>query len=200
MRDAKFEHILANHCAPVLMGTKLSNLISVSKMDFASNEEFLSNYKSLLKPYGIAIEKLCECEERMQLFVYNEERLARYLKKSRIAKFLSEYGYESNDLDVCISVLKSKLRHFEFPHEIGIFLGFPLDDVIGFIENQGQNYVFCRYWKVYHNPELAKRTFNLYDRLRDFVNERLGEGASIGIIMREVYQGKEALHSLINAA
>ena len=139
MRDAKFEHILANHCAPVLMGTKLSNLISVSKMDFASNEEFLSNYKSLLKPYGIAIEKLCECEERMQLFVYNEERLARYLKKTRIAKFLSEYGYESNDLDVCISVLKSKLRHFEFPHEIGIFLGFPLDDVIGFIENQGQN-------------------------------------------------------------
>ena len=112
MRDAKFEHILANHCSPVLMGTKLSNLISVSKMDFASNEEFLSNYKSLLKPYGIAIEKLCECEERMQLFVYNEERLARHLKKSRIAKFLSEYGYESSDLDVCISVLKSKLRHF----------------------------------------------------------------------------------------
>ncbi len=199
MRDAKFEHILANHCAPVLMGTKLSNLISVSKMDFASNEEFLSNYKSLLKPYGIAIEKLCECEERMQLFVYNEERLARYLKKSRIAKFLSEYGYESNDLDVCISVLKSKLRHFEFPHEIGIFLGFPLDDVIGFIENQGQNYVFCRYWKVYHNPELAKRTFNLYDRLRDFVNERLGEGASIGIIMREVHQSSKGLHDLLNA-
>ena len=199
MRDAKFEHILANHCSPVLMGTKLSNLISVSKMDFASNEEFLSNYKSLLKPYGIAIEKLCECEERMQLFVYNEERLARYLKKSRIAKFLSEYGYESNDLDVCISVLKSKLRHFEFPHEIGIFLGFPLDDVIGFIENQGQNYVFCRYWKVYHNPELAKRTFNLYDRLRDFVNERLGEGASIGIIMREVHQSSKGLHDLLNA-
>ena len=199
MRDAKFEHILANHCSPVLMGTKLSNLISVSKMDFASNEEFLSNYKSLLKPYGIAIEKLCECEERMQLFVYNEERLARYLKKSRIAKFLSEYGYESNDLDVCISVLKSKLRHFEFPHEIGIFLGFPLDDVIGFIENQGQNYVFCRYWKVYHNPELAKLTFNLYDRLRDFVNERLGEGASIGIIMREVHQSSKGLHDLLNA-
>lgn len=199
MRDAKFEHILANHCSPVLMGTKLSNLISVSKMDFASNEEFLSNYKSLLKPYGIAIEKLCECEERMQLFVYNEERLARYLKKSRIAKFLSEYGYESNDLDVCISVLKSKLRHFEFPHEIGIFLGFPLDDVIGFIENQGQNYVFCRYWKVYHNPELAKRTFDFYDELRTFVKTKLMEGYTIEKLMREVYQSKIGLHNLINA-
>lgn len=199
MRDAKFEHILANHCSPVLMGTKLSNLISVSKMDFASNEEFLSNYKSLLKPYGIAIEKLCECDERMQLFVYNEERLARHLKKSKIAKFLSDYGYESSDLDVCISVLKSKLRHFEFPHEIGIFLGFPLDDVIGFIENQGQNYVYCRYWKVYTRLESTKRTFDFYDELRTFVKTKLMEGYTIEKLMREVYQSKIGLHNLINA-
>lgn len=199
MCEAKFESILANHCAPVLMGTKLANLISVSKADAGYKEELLKKYNCIFKSYGIAIEKVCECNERMQLFVYNEERLARHLQKTRVSEFLSDYGYESSELEPCISQLKSKLRHFEFPHEIGIFLGFPLDDVRSFIENQGQNYVFCRYWKVYHNPELAKRTFNLYDRLRAFVNERLDEGASIDIIMREVHQSSKGLHDLLNA-
>lgn len=200
MCEAKFESILANHCSPVLMGTKLANLISVSKADAGYKEELLKKYNSIFKSYGIAIEKVCECDERMQLFVYNEERLARHLQKTKVAEFLSDYGYESSELEPCILQLKAKLRHFEFPHEIGIFLGFPLDDVKGFIENQGQNYVFCRYWKVYHNPELAKRTFDLYDRLRAFVKRRLMEGEALEVIVRDVHQNTAGLHHLLNAA
>ncbi|WP_294983971.1 DUF3793 family protein [uncultured Fenollaria sp.] len=200
MCEVKFESILANHCAPVLMGTKLSNLISLSKAKASFDEELLEKYKGIFMAYGIAIEKLCECESSMLLLIYNEERLARYIQKPRIAKFLKDYGYEAIELDQCLSTLKSKLRHFEFPHEIGIFLGFPIDDVIGFIENEGQNYLYCRYWKVYTRPESTKRTFELYDGLRTFVKTKLMEGYTIERLMREVYQGKEALHSLINAA
>lgn len=200
MCEVKFESILANHCAPVLMGTKLSNLISLSKAKLSYDEELLEKYKDIFKVYGIAIEKLCECESSMLLLIYNEERLSRYIQKPRISAFLKDYGYEAIQLDQCLSTLKSKLRHFEFPHEIGVFLGFPIDDVIGFIENEGQNYVYCRYWKVYARPESTKRTFDLYDGLRSFVKSKLMEGYTIERLMREVYQGKEALHSLINAA
>lgn len=200
MSEVKFESILANHCAPVLMGTKLSNLISLSKAKLSFDEALLKKYKDIFMAYGIAIEKLCECEASMLLLIYNEERLARYIQKSRIAKFLKDYGYKTIELDQCLLTLKSKLRHFEFPHEIGIFLGFPIDDVIGFIENEGQNYLYCRYWKVYARPESTKRTFELYDGLRTFVKTKLMEGYTIERLMREVYQGREALHSLINAA
>lgn len=200
MSKVKFESILANHCAPVLMGTKLSNLISLSKWKTSFDEALLKKYKDIFKAYGIAIEKLCECEASMLILIYNEERLARYIQKPRIAKFLKDYGYEAIELDQCLSTLKSKLRHFEFPHEIGIFLGFPIDDVIGFIENEGQNYLYCRYWKVYARPESTKRTFELYDGLRTFVKTKLMEGYTIERLMREVYQGRAALHSLINAA
>ncbi|WP_215492131.1 DUF3793 family protein [Fenollaria sporofastidiosus] len=199
MCEVKFESILANHCSPVLMGTKLSNLISVSKQDAGHGDELLKKYKSAFKTYGIAIEMLCECDERMQLFVYNEERLRRHLHKESIASFLMDYGYSSSDLSSCLAVLKAKLRHFEFPHEIGIFLGFPLDDVRSFIENQGQNYIYCSYWKVYHNPDLARRTFDLYDRLRAFVKSRLDEGDSIEVVMRDVYKSSKGLHDLLNA-
>lgn len=200
MSEVKFESILANHCSPVLMGTKLSNLISLSKANESFDEALLKKYKGIFKSYGIAIEKLCECEASMLLLIYNEERLVRYIQKPRIAKFLKDYGYEAIELDQCLLTLKSKLRHFEFPHEIGIFLGFPIDDVIGFIENEGQNYLYCRYWKVYARPESTKRTFELYDGLRTFVKTKLMEGYTIERLMREVYQGRAALHSLINAA
>lgn len=32
----------------------------------------------------------------------------------------------------------------DFPHEIGLFLGYPVDDVTGFIQNKGRNYLLCR--------------------------------------------------------
>lgn len=37
----------------------------------------------------------------------------------------------------------------DFPHEVGFFLGYPAEDVVGFIRNKGQNFKFCGRWKVY---------------------------------------------------
>lgn len=37
----------------------------------------------------------------------------------------------------------------DFPHEIGVFLGYPLGDVVGFIENRGKNFTCCGCWKSY---------------------------------------------------
>lgn len=52
----------------------------------------------------------------------------------------------------------------EFPHEIGFFLGYPYEDVLGFIENRGQNYLEVGPWKVYANQNQARRTFARYRR------------------------------------
>lgn len=52
----------------------------------------------------------------------------------------------------------------EFPHEIGFFLGYPYEDVIGFIKNRGQNYLEVGPWKVYVNQNQARRTFARYRR------------------------------------
>ena len=37
----------------------------------------------------------------------------------------------------------------DFPHEIGLLLGYPPEDVSGFIENGGKNFLCSGYWKVY---------------------------------------------------
>lgn len=39
----------------------------------------------------------------------------------------------------------------DFPHEMGILLGYPVEDVEGFIINNGKNELYTGYWKVYDN-------------------------------------------------
>ena len=67
----------------------------------------------------------------------------------------------------------------EFPHEIGIFLGYPTEDVEGFIANKGDNFKLCGCWKVYGDEEKAKRLFINYDRCRSFLCNKLNEGSDI---------------------
>ena len=52
----------------------------------------------------------------------------------------------------------------DFPHEIGVFLGYPLADVIGFIQNRGKNFTACGYWKVYTDPTAAQAEFDRYKK------------------------------------
>ena len=66
-----------------------------------------------------------------------------------------------------------------FPHEIGIFLGYPAEDVRGFVENGGCNYKLCGCWKVYGSVESARRKFAAYDRCREYLCGRLEQGEDL---------------------
>ena len=50
----------------------------------------------------------------------------------------------------------------KFPHEIGLFLDYPLVDVIGFIRNTGKNCKCSGCWKAYGNAKEAEKTFCKY--------------------------------------
>ncbi len=49
-----------------------------------------------------------------------------------------------------------------FPHEIGLFLGYPSEDVLGFIRNRAGNSKMTGAWKVYGDKEKAERIFEKY--------------------------------------
>ena len=36
-----------------------------------------------------------------------------------------------------------------FPHEMGLLLGYPVEDVTGFMVHGGKNSLYSGYWKVY---------------------------------------------------
>ena len=111
-----------------------------------------------------------------------------YLKRPEIAGFLADFGYSARiSLQEKLRFLGERISWFynqsqEFPHETGVFLGYPLEDVKGFIRHGGKNYCEIGYWKVYSKAEQARETFRLYD---EALNGR--------VFCREDHQGNHLL-------
>lgn len=50
----------------------------------------------------------------------------------------------------------------EFPHEVGLFLGYPPEDVKGFIDHRANDFKCAGLWKVYGDEEKARSLFEKY--------------------------------------
>lgn len=171
---------LAFYAAPTLLGIKCASLVSLSADEF--NIDFHANYfnsKAIAK--GLKTKILCSCKNRKLVLVYNEALLKKQLSQTEAKNILSEYGYPSwYTIDDYLERLSARIRSSGgFPHEIGVFLGYPTEDVIGFIQNKGENFKLCGAWKVYGSVEKAKRTFTNYDKCRNFLCNKLNEGIDI---------------------
>ncbi|WP_295076825.1 DUF3793 family protein [Ruminococcus sp.] len=170
---------IAFHSAPTLMGVKCANLISFDMCE-GTIAEYLNEFRYKLFKSGLKAIQLCKCRERTLVYIYNTKMLTAWLSMPQVREFLSEYGY-TFDLSVEAKLLRLSCRIScgSFPHEIGAFLGYPVEDVRGFISNRGKNCLLCGYWKVYGNAETARQTFKTYDRCRNILFDRLNHGMNL---------------------
>ena len=96
------------------------------------------------------------------VYAYRKRQLEDLLANHEIRDFLKRYGYGRFDIPSCLSVLKRRLDLENFPHEIGVFLGYPLLDIQAFIENKGANCPCIGCWKAYTNLNEAKEKFRRF--------------------------------------
>lgn len=171
----------ANQCAPVFAGVKPSNIFITGE---GTEEEVIR----ILTGTGLKSRKLYEGEGRRMYLFYREEMLKQILLKEQVGAFFEEYGYNSMDIDAvldriisCYNLYKSQKR--DFPHEIGLLLGYPLCDVKGFIEHKGADFLFSGYWKVYENAEETKRLFDIYTAIKEMVLREVEKGLAFGQIV-----------------
>lgn len=178
------ERKLAFHTAPSLLKIKPANLFSISKNDF--DEKYIKEFNKKAITKGLTLQCLCECKNKKLLLLYNKQILESNLRKPDYIRVLKNYGYtEKMSLDDMLNRLSDRIRQSEsFPHEIGLFLGYPIEDVCGFIENRGENFKLCGYWKVYGDEKKAERTFNNYNKCRDFVCNKLSEGYNLFEVLK----------------
>ena len=176
-----FEKELAFHCAPALAGIKAANLICCAKEDYDSFEELIAQYNAQLNRCGICFEILSQCSKKHLLLVYRPKLLERHVSLPVCRQILSAAGYPAAaPLPGLLKHLKGRLTNCEeFPHEIGVFLGYPPEDVIGFQLHRGKGYKLCGYWKVYSDPELAEKAFRCYDRCRSALYRRVSSGYTL---------------------
>ena len=166
------------HCAPTLTGIKPASLVSRKNPQGSDLNGEIRQLNDLLNGHGIFVERLCDCTQRNLLLVYRHHLLQRLLQTPRIRQFLQREGYPvSSDLKACIDFLKKRIgASVEFPHEIGLFLGYPVDDVMGFIEHRGQNFRMCGHWKVYSDEARAIGMFEKFNRCREQLCKKLAQG------------------------
>ena len=162
-----FEAVLVRQCAPTLAGMKPGSIFCFNHSPLEVSRQKVCQWNKQLAPFGLTVQILLErpSSSSVIVFVYRRDRLEQMLSDDAYQSFLAQAGYERTNLDGLLEQLSYRLRtQPEFPHEIGVFLGYPLQDVIGFIENHGRNFTCCGFWKSYGDPAEMQVCFACYRR------------------------------------
>lgn len=156
-----FYDLLLTHGAPTLLGVKPASLISIDYTNTLLLE--VESYNSIASNKKIIL--LTKNERKAIIMLYDVIALKKMFAKRKTQKQFFKFGYKTKDLSKNLEILKNKITNTHiFPHEIGLFLGYPITDVLGFINKKECKYV--GYWKVYANVKHAINTFKLYDICR----------------------------------
>lgn len=158
--------VIAFSAAPTIRGKKPSSLVSLSNsrkcLPFLWNKFGQEVAKDLKLEYY----EIRNQQDNVLVLFFRRPMLTWYVNNKKNTPLLKEMGYdEKMSLDEKLEFLKERFEDI-CPHEVGVFLGMPIEDVMGFIKNKGQNCLLCSYWKVYHRPERAELLFHIYDNAR----------------------------------
>lgn len=174
MTDAEYLFgTILYHAAPVLHNDKTAVLLT-----FATSHR---NLKALWDkhranfPHGERLKfyEIKRVDSHVCVLFYDESALTQRLMEPEVQLFLKGEGYEQTEKLTDILATLRKHSADCCPHEVGIFIGYPLEDVVGFIENQGKNCLHCGYWKVYANADEKIERFKAYDNSRKQVIEAM---------------------------
>jgi len=157
---------IAYKAAPTLGGIKPSSLMSFSTKN-KNLYELWERYKyDVCESLNLHFFELKETNDWKLVLFYNDEMLEKTTISKGNRAFLRKMGYsEAVTQAQRLEILKMRFS-WMCPHEIGVFLGIPVEDICGFMQHKGSNFLFCKYWKVYHNPEEAKNLFEGYDNAK----------------------------------
>lgn len=172
---------IAMHCGPVFAGIKPSNTVTLNLED---SRELVETFQGSEIKCALIYAGSGKC----LWLLYREWDVQQYLMKPEHQKFLRNCGYSSFQLKDILHALRGRYHSYrngaqEFPHELGLILGYPLCDVLGFIQHHGQDYLYSGYWKIYGNLSNTKKLFDAYDLIRYQMVKQVEYGKSLKEIM-----------------
>ena len=171
-------------CAPMIAGLKASNLLIIASENEADARRILNGTK-------ISCARLARMDKKTTMLIYHEQWVKEYLASREVSELLRVLGYEGKGFYEVLHSVRKKYRSYmkkegEFPHELGLLLGYPAEDVKGYIDNKGGHYLCRGYWEVYGDPAAKLNLFQKFELAR----ERL---------IRAIFDGKE-IQELIQVA
>ena len=175
-----YEEKIIRYCSPTLAGLKTANIFSCKYKSERELHEEISFIDKRLKEKGIRIAPIGKNKNGILIYVYRPAMLASDFKLCGVREILSDYGYNPENIEQCIKRLSQRIRKERlFPHEIGVFLGYPSEDVRGFIDNSAKKYKYSGCWKVYGDVSRAKNLFEAYKKCTEAYIKQYEQGNTI---------------------
>lgn len=174
------EYALGKYCGVTFAGIKPASLFTFGNEEM----EMLPYYERKFRIKGFIFVRMSQKNGRTLIFVYHKGALKETLFSDANREFLQSKGYDYQNLSEAVCLLRKRLQEDEFPHEIGVFLGYPLDDVKGYIACPTAKTQLCGYWKVYCDEEEKQKIFNRFDRCTNCICRKMLEGQSLTDIFK----------------
>ncbi len=152
----------------------------------------MSKWKKEFAAQGINFSLLRSSENSFLVFVYNFAWIQALLKNRRINNYLKNKNYPVQEgAKAVLNELLFRLNQASakngnsYPHEVGIFLGYPLSDVAAFEKTCGQGEADRGYWKSYSDSSTARQTWALYKECAKFCVEQFNCGIKVQQIVNK---------------
>ncbi|MCR4955634.1 MAG: DUF3793 family protein [Lachnospiraceae bacterium] len=154
------EEYVIQYCSPTMAGIKTGSLFTCPIESKEQMAQCMAALNAKLLPKGIVIMPVKYMKKRVLIYMYRRNALVKDLQNPIAREILKSLDYPVDDISQCITKLVLRINtEEEFPHEVGLFLSYPPEDVKAFIDNHAQNAKLVGTWKVYYNEDQAKRTF-----------------------------------------
>lgn len=179
------EGVLIANSAPTLAGIKTGSLVNVA-CNGESWDEVKDDIRRLnrtLRDKGVRVIPFHWSGKNVLLYIYRPEQLQADIDRPEVQRILRDKGYECSNADRTVVSLAQKVHgrksSADFPHEIGLFLGYPVEDVVAFMTHKdvGCNYIGC--WRSYTDAEAARRTTNKFKQCSRIYGEEWAKGRTI---------------------
>lgn len=172
---------LALQCAPLITGLKVSNLLIIPK----GNEEVV---KRILNRTGISFYRLIQTRTKTTFLLFRRNELEEFLSDENVKNVFIRAGYKSLQIGKILRTFSLRYEAYmqgdkNFPHEMGLLLGYPVEDVVGFVENNGKNFLYSGYWKVYENQKAKVKLFDKFKVAEETLIHLLSNGLSMSDII-----------------
>lgn len=164
-----YDYILAlikSTVAPTFNDLKLGTMMNLRNAKRPLKDYWMQNKFILRDALGLDFYELKEGEDFVLVYFFKNNRLEKKLSQIKIKDFLNSYGYIS-----CVSTgdylnLLSQRFKETCPDEIGIFLGYPLKDVMDFKDRDKKACKCTGYWKCFNNEKSSLEAFKRFDEVK----------------------------------
>lgn len=174
---------LALEAAEVLYGAKPANLIGVANRLRPCGTNPYELWKrwggAVLDGSGLAALELADRRDSVLLLLYSPSAMGRLLQRPNVTAVLRRAGYvDVEDKESVLDQLAARMGDVGFPHEIGVFLGYPIKDVAAFMGWVRLPFTCQGPWKIYGDPRESLRLAETFRCCRKKMAERLTSCAS----------------------